>query len=124
MFVGAHVGERVADMTACMELRRTHWAAAFKLAAVVSAVAVAIALAVSAFGDVSQTAVVIGVIVVGFVISWVQTGRTPRNERDPWSGRALGLSGDSATTAARAGRVRRDHHDHSSHRVATVRVHH
>lgn len=51
------------------------WAAAVRLGLVVSAVAAAVAVAISAFGDVSQTALVIAVIVVGFVVSWIHTGR-------------------------------------------------
>lgn len=61
------------------------WTAAVRLGLLVSAVAAAIAVALTAFGDVSQTALVIAVIVVGFVISWVHTGRSaePPEERAP-----------------------------------------
>lgn len=61
------------------------WTAAIRLGLVVSAVAAAIAVALTAFGDVSQTALVIAVIVVGFVVSWIHSGRTamPADEPTP-----------------------------------------
>ncbi|MGH9135143.1 MAG: hypothetical protein ACRDZZ_14490 [Ilumatobacteraceae bacterium] len=61
-----------------MELRKATWTAALRLAFVVSAVAAAIAVALSAAGDVPQTALVAAVMLVGFVASWVQTGRVAR----------------------------------------------
>lgn len=59
------------------------WAAAVRLGLVVSAVAAAIAVALTAFGDVSQTALVIAVIVIGFVVSWIHSGRTGEPADEP-----------------------------------------
>lgn len=59
------------------------WAAAVRLGLVVSAVAAAIAVALTAFGDVSQTALVIAVIVVGFIVSWIHTGRAGEPADEP-----------------------------------------
>lgn len=113
-------------MNATMELRRTHWIAAFKLAAIVSAIAAAVALALNAFGDIPQTAVVIGVIVVGFVVSWIQSGRTPRALRDDENARHGVLAGRDGHRSAPYGTAhdRAGRGDHASHRVATVRLHH
>jgi ABC-type Mn2+/Zn2+ transport system permease subunit len=61
-----------------VELSRNTWNAAIKLAAVVSLIAVAAAVIISATGDVPQAAVVLPVIVVAFVASWIQTGRAGR----------------------------------------------
>lgn len=52
-----------------------------RLAVAVSAVAAVVAVALTAFGDVSQTALVVAVIVIGFALSWVQTGRVQRDDR-------------------------------------------
>ena len=52
------------------------WHAAFRLAAATSVLAAAFAMLVSVFGDVPQAAVVLPVIVVAFVASWIQSGRT------------------------------------------------
>lgn len=51
------------------------WAVAVHVGVIVSVVAAAVAMALTAFGDVPQTALVIAVIVVGFAVSWVHTGR-------------------------------------------------
>ncbi len=59
-----------------MDIGRTNFRAAIKLAAAFSVVAALLALGVDAIGGVSQTAVVLGVIIVGFVVSLVQTGRS------------------------------------------------
>jgi len=61
-----------------VELNRNTWNAAIKLAAVVSLIAVAVALVASAAGGVPQAAVVLPVIVVAFTASWIQTGRARR----------------------------------------------
>lgn len=61
-----------------MEISRRTWAAALKLAVVVSLVAALIAIAVSALGDVPAAAVVLPVVVIAFTLSWVQTGRVMR----------------------------------------------
>lgn len=97
-------------MKAVMDLRRSHWLAAVRLAVIVSAIAVAVTLALAAFGDISQTALVIAVIVVGFVVSWIHSGRTTFDGDEPADG--------SASTGGRAG------DEHASHRVSVVRVHH
>ena len=62
-------------MNSAMELRRATWVAALRLAVVVSTVAALVAIALSSIGDVSPTLVVLTVIVVGFALSWVRTGR-------------------------------------------------
>lgn len=62
-----------------MELRRRTYGAAVKLAVALSAVATVIALGLDAVGGYSQTALVLTVMVVGFVASWVQTGRVSRS---------------------------------------------
>ncbi len=61
-----------------MEIRRATFGAAIKLAVALSVVATIIALALDAIGEVSRPAVVLTVIVVGFVASWIQTGRVSR----------------------------------------------
>ncbi|MDW3213530.1 MAG: hypothetical protein R8G01_06015 [Ilumatobacteraceae bacterium] len=61
-----------------MEVRRTTYAAAIRLALVLSTVAVLAAVALQSIGEVSTTRFVIAVAVVGFVTSWVQTGRIAR----------------------------------------------
>jgi hypothetical protein len=61
-----------------MELRRSTWNAALKLAAVLSMVAAAFAVGASMVGDVTPTAIVLPVIVVCFAASWIQTGRVQR----------------------------------------------
>jgi hypothetical protein len=61
-----------------MEVRRATYGAAIKLALVLSTVAAVIALTLDAMGDVSTSGLVITVAMVGFVTSWVQTGRVTR----------------------------------------------
>ncbi len=61
-----------------MEIRRRTWAAAVKLAIVLSVVAAALAFGVSRLGDVPDAAVVLPVMVVAFIASWVQTERIRR----------------------------------------------
>ncbi len=63
-----------------MELRRATFGAAVKLAMALSVVAAAIALGLDAIGDVSHIGLVLAVMLVGFVASWVQTGRVSRAE--------------------------------------------
>ena len=62
-----------------MEVRRETFRAAVKLAVALSVVAGAIALGLGAVGGISQTALVLTVMVVGFVASWVQTARVSRS---------------------------------------------
>jgi len=115
MFPCMPLGERSDDMHAPMELRRAHWTAAVRLAMIVSAVAVAVALALNAFGDVSQTALVVAVIVVGFVVSWIHSGRdTDHTDTD----RTGGPFGESSSIGPG------DRGDHSARRVSAVRLHH
>lgn len=61
-----------------MEIERRTWAAAVKLAVVVSVLAAGVASAVSLVGDVPQPVVVVPVIIVAFVASWIQTDRIRR----------------------------------------------
>jgi len=58
-----------------VELDRRRWNDIIKLAAIVSIIAVLVALLVSTAGDVPQAAIVLPVIVVAFAVSWIQTGR-------------------------------------------------
>jgi len=67
-------------MNESVELRRRTWVAALKLAMVVSILAALIAIGASMLGDVTQAAIVIPVIVIGFAASWVQTGRMQRGD--------------------------------------------
>ena len=66
------------DYNRHMEIRRATFGAAVKLALALSVVATAIAIGLDAIGGVSRTALVLTVIVVGFVTSWIQTGRVSR----------------------------------------------
>ncbi len=66
-----------------MELRHRTWSAAIQLAVVVSVVAVLLAGAVSALGDVPQAAVVLPVIVIAFAASWIRTGQVRRDHQRP-----------------------------------------
>jgi hypothetical protein len=63
-----------------VELRRRTWAAALRLAVVVSVLGAVVAVAASMFGDVAQVTIVLPVIVIGFALSWVQTGRVQRGD--------------------------------------------
>ena len=66
------------DYTGEMELRRATFEAAIRLATVLSVVAALTALTLDAVGDVSATRLTLLVAVVGFITSWVQTGRVSR----------------------------------------------
>ena len=66
------------DMKHDMELRKATWSAALRLAFVVSGLAAIVAVTLSAAGDVSPAVLVSAVMVIGFVASWVQTGRVAR----------------------------------------------
>lgn len=61
-----------------MEIRRATFGAAVRLAIVLSTVAAVLALGIDAVGNVSTTAMVTTVAVIGFVTSWVLTGRVAR----------------------------------------------
>jgi ABC-type Mn2+/Zn2+ transport system permease subunit len=63
-----------------MDTDRQKWNAALKLAVLISVVAAFAAVAISAAGDIPQTAIVLPVIIVAFTASWVQTGRARRQE--------------------------------------------
>lgn len=56
-----------------MELRRSTWSAAVRLAITLSVLAVAVAVLLHTIG-LSQPVIVLGVILVGFTTSWVRTG--------------------------------------------------
>lgn len=62
-----------------MDIRRNTYLAAIRLAVVLSTIAAAVALGLDAGGYVSRPAIVLTVIVVGFVTSWVETGRAARS---------------------------------------------
>ena len=64
-----------------MDVRRATYWAAVRLAIVFSTVAAAVALGLDAVGAVSPTALVLTVIIVGFVTSWVRTERVARLAR-------------------------------------------
>jgi hypothetical protein len=59
-----------------VDVSRVSWSAVLRLAMVISIIAALSAVALSAIGEVSQTAIVVTVMVVGFVASWVQTSRS------------------------------------------------
>ena len=61
-----------------MEISRRTWAAAVRLAAVLSVVAAIVAVIASEVGGVPNTLIVLPVIVVAFTASWVQTERIRR----------------------------------------------
>jgi len=63
-----------------VELSRRTWTAAIRLAVVISVLAAALAVTLSALGNVPDVAIVLPVIVVAFTASWVQTSRI-RNDR-------------------------------------------
>ena len=58
-----------------MEDRRTTWGAAIQLAITLSVLAAITAATLHSIGILSQPTIVLGVIVIGFVTSWVRTGR-------------------------------------------------
>lgn len=62
-----------------MNSRRAPLQSVFPLAVVLSAAAAVLALVLDAAGDVSATALALTVAAVGFVVSWVMTGRSTRN---------------------------------------------
>ena len=68
--------------TGVMDVWRTTYGAAVRLALVFSTVAAVFAVALQSIGDVSTTRLVITVALVGFVTSWVQTGRATRTAVD------------------------------------------
>jgi multisubunit Na+/H+ antiporter MnhC subunit len=59
------------------------------LAVVFSTIATIVALGLDAVGDISPTAFILTVIVVGFVMSWVRTGRVERTRRHTGSQRVV-----------------------------------
>ena len=61
-----------------MDIRRATFGAAIRLAIVLSSIAAAITLGLDAVGEVPRSALVLGVMVIGFAASWVQTGRAGR----------------------------------------------
>jgi hypothetical protein len=64
-----------------MDIRRATFAAAIRLAIVLSTSAVVLAFALEAGGDVSPVAFIAAVIIVGFVTSWIVTGRVARSSQ-------------------------------------------
>ncbi len=70
--------EVLEDYVQNMEVRREMFGAAIRLAMVLSAVAAAVVLGLDAAGAASRPVLVLAVIVVGFGVSWVQSGRFPR----------------------------------------------
>jgi hypothetical protein len=66
------------DYTGVMQERRTTYGATVRLALIFSAVAALAAMALKSVGDVSTARLVVAVVVIGFVASWVQTGRVAR----------------------------------------------
>jgi hypothetical protein len=57
---------------------RAVWAASLRLALIVSTVAAFAVVALGAAGDVTEPAVVLAVMLVGFALSWAQCGRLAR----------------------------------------------
>jgi zinc transporter ZupT len=63
-----------------VELSQSTWIAAIRLAVVISVVAGLGAIAASTAGDISQTVIVLSVIVIAFTASWIQTNRVRRGQ--------------------------------------------
>jgi hypothetical protein len=63
-----------------MDVRRSTWTAAIKLAIVLSFAAVAIAIVSTRLGNVPQAAIIIPVMLVAFSASWIQTERIYRRK--------------------------------------------
>jgi len=61
-----------------MEIRRATYGAAIRLAMTLSVIASVVAMGIHAVGGVSTVNLVAVVAVVGFTMSWVQTGRVRR----------------------------------------------
>lgn len=69
--------------------------ATIRLGLILSVLAAAIAVGLTLIGDVSRWSLVVAVAVVGFVASWIQSGRVARDEHQPavvLGDRALGMS--------------------------------
>jgi hypothetical protein len=62
-----------------MDIRRATFEVAVRLAVMFSAAAAGLALVLDATGDVSPVAFVSAVVIVGFVTSWVVTGRVAKS---------------------------------------------
>lgn len=77
------VGAVKKSMNDDMEMSRRTWAAAVKLAIVLSLIAAVVAIIVSSIGNVPTIAVVAPVMIVAFCASWVQTGRVLRGPVRP-----------------------------------------
>lgn len=71
-----------------MDARRTTWEVAIRLAITLSAAACLMAIGLESLG-VSQPAIVLTVIVVGFVTSWIRTGQVVRSFDRPRSHRMV-----------------------------------
>lgn len=69
------------DMIDNVNMSRRTWAAAIRLAVVVSVLAAVLAVVASSLGNLPDAAIVLPVIIVAFTASWVQTSRI-RRERD------------------------------------------
>lgn len=69
------MANRYTDM---MEIRRATYGAAIRLAMALSVIASVVAMGLHTVGDVSTVNLVAIVAVVGFTMSWVQTGRVRR----------------------------------------------
>ena len=62
-----------------MDVRREMFGLAVMLAVALSAVAAATVVALDSIGAAPQPVLILSVIVIGFVASWVQTGRVVRS---------------------------------------------
>lgn len=62
-----------------MDERRATYGAAVRLAVIFSTVAALAAITLQSFGDISTLRFVAAVAVVGFLTSWVRTGRVARS---------------------------------------------
>ena len=65
-------------MISSVELDRRTWKAAVRLAVTVSVLGALVAMAAERAADVPPFAIVLPVMIIGFVASWVQTGRVRR----------------------------------------------
>jgi len=69
----------VSDYIRDMDVRREMFGMAVIIAAALSAIAAAVVVALDSLGLAPQPVLVLSVIIVGFVASWVSTGRVERS---------------------------------------------
>jgi hypothetical protein len=86
------------DYVEDMDARRDMFGAAMMVGSVWSALAAALVVALDSLGAAPRPALILGVILIGFVASWVQTGRVARTSGSD-HGRHLGRFGVAVVRA-------------------------